>query len=269
MYYRLLIKAIMANNDIRNTNYYIAGSMSGLVEVLLTHPIDVIKTRIQQSSVTGGKFVLRDLKSPTLLYSGLISRLAGITPMRAMYWGTQDLSGKMLTEYIPEQNSRLIVSGMLGGISQTVVDAPIEYIKTQQIRNNKNSYSQIKFRGFTPTLYRNTLFATIFNCVANSDTLGINDRLNTIGCNKYISMLCRFGTAGAIASIISQPLDYYKTYTQTYDTMPLKDIRASIYREYRNNPFILWRGGIPRATLGFCTMSIGGFSYDLIMKILS
>jgi hypothetical protein len=158
---------------------------------------------------------------------------------------------------------------MLGGISQTIVDAPIEYIKTQQIRNKNNSYSEIKFRGFTPTLYRNTLFASIFNYVANSDTVGINDRLNTVGCNKYVSMLCRFGTAGAIASIISQPLDYYKTYTQTYDTILLKDVRTAIYKEAKNNPLILWRGGIPRATLGFCTMSIGGFTYDIIMKMLS
>lgn len=267
----------MAHHDTKNTTFYVAGSISGVVEVALTHPIDVIKTKIQQHSADGTRFTLNDIRTNGFrsLYSGIFTRMAGITPMRAMYWGTQDLVNKQLPILHPEisDSTRLVAAGVGAGFTQSLVDAPIEYMKTQQIRHNSTALSsvlkQIKFKGFGPTLYRNSSFAGIFSYIANSDDLRVEERLSCMGMNDKMASITKFGVAGFISSFLTQPLDYYKTYAQTFDNIPHKQIIADIKSVAAYDPTILWKGAVPRAVLGFCTMSIGGFMYRVILDTLT
>lgn len=76
---------------------YLNGAVSGLIEVTTTHWIDVIKTRLQaEKEITKGISV-RSLSARIWaedgfrgFYRGYISRMAGIGPMRAVFWGTMD-----------------------------------------------------------------------------------------------------------------------------------------------------------------------------------
>lgn len=76
---------------------YLNGAISGLIEVTTTHWIDVIKTRLQaEKEITKGISV-RTLSARIWaeegfkgFYRGYISRMAGIGPMRATFWGTMD-----------------------------------------------------------------------------------------------------------------------------------------------------------------------------------
>lgn len=76
---------------------YVNGAISGLVEVTTTHWIDVIKTRLQaEKEITKGINV-RTLSARIWeqegfrgFYKGYVSRMAGIGPMRAIFWGTMD-----------------------------------------------------------------------------------------------------------------------------------------------------------------------------------
>lgn len=77
---------------------YINGAISGLIEVTLTHWIDVIKTRLQaEKEITKG-ITVNSLSQRIWaeegfkgFYKGYISRMAGIGPMRATFWGTMDV----------------------------------------------------------------------------------------------------------------------------------------------------------------------------------
>lgn len=77
---------------------YINGAVSGLIEVTLTHWIDVIKTRLQaEKEITKGINVSSLSRRIWAeegfrgFYRGYISRMAGIGPMRAIFWGTMDV----------------------------------------------------------------------------------------------------------------------------------------------------------------------------------
>ena len=72
---------------------YYAGAISGIIEVLLSHPLDFIKTKRQeyiQNNVNMKNFYRNIYKGNLLnLYSGISSRLLGIIPMRLSFWGVQ------------------------------------------------------------------------------------------------------------------------------------------------------------------------------------
>ena len=245
---------------INNLTFYAAGSVSGIMEVLTTHPIDVIKTKIQQMASQNKTFNIKNITGVKYLYSGFQYRLIGIVPMRGIYWGTLDMSSRLLINTIPNKNKRLIIAGIIAGTAQTVVDAPIEYMKTQQITSSNvlkfsNLFSNLKFRGFGPTLMRNSKFAGIFNVTANTNYLPVD---NTI---------VKYGFAGLTASLLTQPYDYYKTLVQTYPNTSISKIRIEVYSAVQKNIFVLWKGGLSRSILGCCTMGIGGFVYKTIINL--
>lgn len=88
----------IAQPTARVAQRYINGAVSGLIEVTLTHWIDVIKTRLQaEKEITKGISVSVLCKRIWAeegfrgFYRGYISRMFGIGPMRATFWGTMDV----------------------------------------------------------------------------------------------------------------------------------------------------------------------------------
>ena len=59
-----------------------ASVISGISEVILTHPIDYTKTVVQNKSNPLFKELIKDS------YKGLSSRLFGIVPMRMLFWNS-------------------------------------------------------------------------------------------------------------------------------------------------------------------------------------
>ena len=106
----------------------IAGSISGLCEVLITHPLDYLKTQLQYNN---NKFSPKSYN----LYRGITPRIFGVVPMRTIFWTT--LEGSKY--YLPDNlgADRLILSGLIAGIAQSAIDIPIENMKIQRmIRSN-------------------------------------------------------------------------------------------------------------------------------------
>lgn len=70
---------------------YIAGGLSGIIEVIITHPLDYIKTKEHeyvQKGITNKDFYNNIIKkNPINLYQGITPRLIGILPMRCVFWG--------------------------------------------------------------------------------------------------------------------------------------------------------------------------------------
>lgn len=134
----------MADQQRRYIILPLSAGLSGIVEACSTHPLDRVKTEMQ-------RLALEKHPRPTLptavrsiyssanhsvrgFYHGLLPRLVGIVPMRLTYWGTlhslndatsarEDLRGNVFVQYM--------LPGMVAGAVQSIVDNPIEVMKTK------------------------------------------------------------------------------------------------------------------------------------------
>lgn len=243
------------NNIYYNNKYYsnklLSGAIAGCIEVSLTHPIDVIKIKIQNNNFTPLNNNYHSLYNG--LYRGFYSRLIGIIPMRCIFWSVQTFSYDI---YIKKYNNHksAIFAGLTGGLVQSFIDNPIEVIKNYRVNKNNKCFIEILqkecLRGFYPTLYRNMIFASIVS-------YGINIKKSN---DNYINFI-NGGIFGFCGAIITQPLDFIKTIQQNpnnnYNMMTIIK---------NNNIKTLMSGWFPRSILSLCSMSIGSFSYNYLIK---
>mgnify|MGYP001253158572 CR=1 FL=1 len=228
-------------------NSYLAGALSGLIEVTFTHPIDYIKTKKQQS------VSLRDILRQTNMsqyYSGYGPRVVGIMPVRLTFWGTQSSIQNVLTTNQIHLWYNFVFIGTGAAFVQTLVDTPIEVMKIAYM--NKSICTSSFFKGFYPTLYRNILFS---NCVA----LANQQHKSRVNQSKWTTFLYA-GVGGLMGSILSQPLDYVKTQKQ----LPIPETRTMTQILSQESMRTLFQGGGFRALLGMSTMGIGYCAYTSI-----
>jgi len=235
---------------------YIAGSLSGLVEVSISHPIDRIKTALQESTLNHHNTTLKTVskniyKSYGLrgFYNGYIPRIIGIIPMRLTYWGTF----RTMNEYISNKNffGKIIIPGFVAGSAQTLIDNPIEVIKIKLMTGGLIPPLKTLYRGFIPCLNRNILFA-----------IPVGITTSKYG-NKHPFLSGAIG--GIIGSFISHPFDVIKTEIQRHNGSSNSQIKI-LKDIYTFNPKKLWSGISMRASLGCINMGIGFFSFNYIHK---
>jgi len=144
------------------------------------------------------------------MYAGILPRLAGIVPMRTLFWGTQSTVRAALEEpqfgHVSELSKGMVV-GVSAGVAQTVLDNPIEVVKTRLMLappgSNVTAWSAIReghFPGFSATMTRNVVFAVIFCSLMGLSRHG----------EERSSSLRQFGVgavAGCVSSFATQPLD--------------------------------------------------------------
>lgn len=165
--------------------------ISGLTEVILTHPIDYMKTISQK--INPKKMILsKHLRNS---YQGLESRIIGIVPIRILFWNSID--------YFKNNGYNIYQSSVLTSIIQTTIDYPVEQIKTQKIINNLpfyNSFSNV-----------NILKASSIHLVRNIGfTLSLCSIIQINPDSLYYGAV-----GGLIGSLITHPLDTLKTWYQS------------------------------------------------------
>ncbi|MBL4898373.1 MAG: hypothetical protein JKX76_01870 [Colwellia sp.] len=258
--------SVVQNVDIYKFAY--SGALSGFIEVLCVHPFDYVKTNIQNS---GNINTLQILKRPSILYSGVIPRMTGLIPIRAVFWGGQKYFNKKF-EYMPNVY-RYALSGILAGSVETLIDNPFEIAKIKHmnlnvIEANNQTCMNVKptirsvipsifydklLKGFVPNLYRNSMYAMILNSVIHSNY--------TISDNKIQNNFIKGGTGGVLASIVTQPFDYVKTHQQRIscsDTTGLLSQYRSMINIIKTQKWsTLYRGVIPRSSISIISMGIG------------
>ncbi|PCH33744.1 mitochondrial carrier [Wolfiporia cocos MD-104 SS10] len=120
---------------------FLAGGFGGVAAVLVGHPFDLTKTRLQTASpgaYTGAidvvkKTVARD--GPTGLYRGVVPPLLGVTPIFAVSFWAYDMSKALILSVTPNRSSKelsvveLATAGFLSAIPTTLVTAPVERAK--------------------------------------------------------------------------------------------------------------------------------------------
>ena len=239
-----------------DTKRYISGGLSGIIEVLLTHPVDYIKTQKQiyvQNKINTGFFNYLRRYS---FYSGVIPRIAGVAPMRFVFWGVQDSSYNYTHNIMGySQFKSGLIAGILGGAIQTIIDNPIEITKIK-LMNREKIYLKDIFNqyGFVPTFLRNIGFAICISsiCFNKKD-------------NSNLSKFFYSSGAGLLGSFLTHPLDYIKTYQQQNNCNNTYEI---IIKTYKENPLHFYSGLMGRMVLSSLTMGVGFIAYENILNYI-
>ena len=134
-------------------NIYIISGLSGIVEVCVSHPLDTMKTKLQDNELKNIKLsVFQTINNIyktngiSGFYKGITSRLLGIIPMRTIYWTSMIYSNK----FIKNQNNyiKCIFPAIFIGSCQTLIDNPIEVIKINMMTSDNKviNYNKIYFQ---------------------------------------------------------------------------------------------------------------------------
>ena len=105
-------------------NYYIKGCISGMTGIIISHPVDSIKTYYQtQNNLTKFKYTLSNM------YKGITSPLIGVGIEKAIVFGTYN--------YIKNKTNNIALSGGLAGLTASLIVTPYERIKIMKQTNQK------------------------------------------------------------------------------------------------------------------------------------
>jgi solute carrier family 25 carnitine/acylcarnitine transporter 20/29 len=231
-------------------NYYIKGCLSGMCGIILSHPVDSIKTYYQTSKTSVNyKYNLNNL------YKGILSPLVGVGIEKAIVFGTYNYLRK---DYdIP-------ISGAVAGFAAALIVSPYERIKIMKQIDQKINLKmclspKFLFKGLSATFTREIPgFAIYFSTYE-----GLKNHFYTKQ-NKNISIPASFvfgGLSGTMAWIFIYPQDRIKTILQSNNNISIKNI---INNTYKNGGFKQFYNGFTFAVLRaillhsgtFCTMEL-------------
>jgi solute carrier family 25 carnitine/acylcarnitine transporter 20/29 len=194
-------------------NYYIKGCIAGMNGILLSHPVDSIKTHFQTQDI---KFNY-NIKN---LYRGITAPLIGVGIEKAIVFGTYN--------YFKENNFNIPISGAISGLAAAIIVSPYERIKIMKQTNQKIQMKQyinpfFMFRGLSATFTREVPgFAIYFSTYE-----GLKKHFYK---NREITILSSFifgGMSGTMAWIFIYPQDRIKTLIQSNQNITLKMIMSN------------------------------------------
>eukprot|EP00123_Amoebidium_parasiticum_P000907 comp11832_c1_seq1/m.6461 comp11832_c1_seq1/g.6461 ORF comp11832_c1_seq1/g.6461 comp11832_c1_seq1/m.6461 type:complete len:323 (-) comp11832_c1_seq1:644-1612(-) len=144
--------------------HILSGAGAGAVSSVLTCPLDVIKTRMQNQGpvhpdpykgIRDGMHKIYKSEGVRGFYRGLGPNLVALLPTWAVYFTAYETYKEILCEHfdLPRTSSRLhLVSAMLAGCASTFATAPLWLIKTRLVT---------QARGITDHYYHNSFDAFV------------------------------------------------------------------------------------------------------------
>ncbi|KAF9651978.1 mitochondrial carrier [Thelephora ganbajun] len=136
---------------------FIAGGAGGVSAVLVGHPFDLTKTRLQTAQpgmYTGAIDVVKKALAkdgPRGLYRGVVPPLLGVTPMFAVSFWAYDTSKLLILAATPDRKdstlstSEIAAAGFMSAIPTTLVAAPVERAKVLlQVQGQEKTSTQYK-----------------------------------------------------------------------------------------------------------------------------
>jgi hypothetical protein len=231
-------------------NYYFKGCISGMTGIILSHPVDSIKTSIQTNYSMN--------YSMNNLYKGITSPLIGVGIEKAIVFGTYNYCKN---NYCKNNIFNIPISGAISGLTASLIVSPYERIKIMKQTNQSVSFKQIispsfMFKGLSVTFTREVPgFAIYFSTYEY-----LKNHFYTKQ-NKDISIISSFifgGISGATAWIFIYPQDRIKTIIQSNNNSNLLTIIKNLYKTggfYNGFSFALARAILLHSGT-FCTMEL-------------
>ena len=185
-------------------NHYVKGAISGMFGILISHPVDTIKTQMQSNKT------ITSLKL-NHLYRGISAPLLGVGLEKSLVFGTYNYCHN-------KQNMNIPVSGSISGFVASLIVSPYERIKI--LRQNQTEFKwkesinfRFLFKGLSATFTREVPgFAIYFSTYEY-----LKNKFYTSQ-NKNIDLISSFvfgGIAGSTAWLFIYPQDRIKTIIQS------------------------------------------------------
>lgn len=147
--------------DVSFIHDFIAGGAAGSASVIVGHPFDTLKVRLQTSNGTTAQMLrnLSEYGGVTSLYRGMGAPLSAATAINAVVFTSYGIASRFYDEYIYPPESFLdhyadhdpwqksMLCGMFAGSTQNLIIAPMEHVKCRlQIQHGKGS-ADAKYKG--------------------------------------------------------------------------------------------------------------------------
>lgn len=205
---------------------YISGCISGVSAILVSHPIDTIKTNYQER--------LPIKVNPRTLYKGIVPPMIGIGLEKALVFGTYN------TSYNYTQSHAL--SGAISGFTASFIVTPYERLKILYQTNKQTQSLSFRylFRGLSATFYREvpgfTIYFSVYNYLKSKTELTYSRDIEMYEAFVY------GGLSGAFSWIFIYPQDRIKTHIQSSES------KISLYQGCKD---IVRDGGVKGLYRGF------------------
>ncbi|TIC16143.1 hypothetical protein E3Q10_00317 [Wallemia mellicola] len=275
-----------------------AGALAGISEHAFMYPIDSIKTRMQvlQTAPTSASSVAYSSLNSAIervssthglrsLWRGVSSVVIGAGPAHAVYFGVyeamKELSGGN------REGHQVLPTGASATIAADALMNPFDVIKQRmQVEDSKFktvrscARTLMKTEGLSAfyVSYPTTLMMTVpFTAVQFSTYESTKKILNPENNYSPISHGVSGAAAGAVAALITTPLDVAKTVLQTRGNAPVEDLRlrnasgildaCSIVYE-RNGTKGFFRGWAPRMLTHMPSNALCWLSYEFFKAVI-
>jgi len=211
----------------------VAGGGAGLVETIVTYPLDVVKTRQQLDTAPRGTFAtlrgIVELNGRRGLFAGITAPLVSEVPRRALKFGANGFYGKLANKYFPTEtnsmrNAVAFVCGGLTGATETVIHTPFERVKVRVQGAQGGSIKvtpvwatrQLIAEGGLKSLYRGWEAYALRQFVWNGTFFALIGAAKAEGmCTDPVNNFICGLLSGSIATVVNNPLDVVKTRIQS------------------------------------------------------
>lgn len=238
----------------------IPGFLQGITRVIISHPFDYIKLHLQTNNSDSIKdfFKKNNWKN---VFRGIQVPLIIVPIDRAIQFKLFETFNK---------NYNPFISGIICGMTSTILTLPSNYIANNFILNNHKSlidFSKniIKTKlsvltyGYKPELFRSILGTAIY--------LGIYGNLRTKYGNDTKQSIINSSIAGISVWTITYPIDTLKVEQQTNGNKDI--IKILLYRIKNYGFFNLWKGITPIYVRTLPSSIVGMIVYENSKKILN
>lgn len=258
----------------------VVGAASGVFGTSLIFPLDLVKTRMQNSSTSPFSIIQQIIRKegPRGFYSGLRVNLIGVTPEKAIKLAVNET----IREHFEKLDGTVdfrhqLIAGAGAGLCQVIATNPMEIVKIRmQMQSDlplgeRLSVSQIvkdlglsgMYRGVGITLLRDVPFSLIFFPLYSTIRESLAPSLH----NTLFSGVI----AGASAAVIVTPMDVIKTIYQSKGGRrkygSVRNCFTSVVREQGVKR--LMRGAVPRAVVQAPLFGITLLAFEVQKDFLS
>ena len=230
----------------------VAGSIAGVMQTLVGYPFDTVKVRYIESKSTKISSCIRMMIKDNGIksfYQGIRSPLYG-----GVFYNTNMFySYSLFDKYISRDTNSIFynsfICGALVGVTTTVIECPIDLIKTQMQLNKNITFKELLFNTNIRTLYRGVYPTIIRNIPASGLYFGVYNHFYNYYSKQnrpLFGSLIAGGLAGLVCWSTTYPLDNIKTRIQGDNLSNNKRKYKSMMDCIKKTSFRqMWSGFIP------------------------
>ena len=209
-------------------NIIISSFCAGIVQTIVGHPLDTIKTRIQidNNNINNTLNNIYKNENILLLYKGSIMPLVGTSILNSfLFTYHYNLNKKINNHYL---------TGIFTGCVSGIILSPLELIKCNLQNNREKKYSKIKeiikkIKLKEIKLQNGLLLSIIRDSIGLSIYFGSYEKLQERNKNPLLNG----GIAGSLSWLYSYPIDVLKTKKQI-----LNDNLYNIVKKMKLNMYL-------------------------------